>query len=46
MQLSKILLENSAMLPPTFQDLEIWISFRRFMNKRFHLKEIVKHFVF
>lgn len=43
MQFSKILLENSAMFPPTFDDISQWVNFRKFLNKRFYLKSIVKH---
>lgn len=46
MQLSKILLENSALLPPTFNDLEQWIAFRKWCNTRIYLKDMVKHWVF
>lgn len=46
MQLSKLLLENSAMLPPSFDDIECWVSFRKYMNNHFHLKTIVKHWIF
>lgn len=41
MQLSKILIYNSVMYPPRFDDLELWLSFRTNLNERFHLKEIV-----
>jgi hypothetical protein len=43
MQLSKILLENSAMLPPDFDDIESWVKLRKYVNEKFHLKEKVKH---
>ena len=46
MQFSKILLENSAMFPPTFDDVSQWVNFRKFLNKRFGLKSIVKHWGF
>lgn len=46
MQLTKLLLENSAMLPPTFDDIEVWVKFRKFMNNTFKLKVIVKHWMF
>lgn len=46
MQLTKLMLENSAMLPPSFDDLEGWVKFRKYMNKNLHLKTIVKHWGF
>lgn len=46
MQLSKILLENSAMLPPDFEDIHTWIAFRRWCNTHLHLKVIVRHWIF
>ena len=41
MQLSKIILYNSVMFPPRFDDLEILINFREFINKNLKLKDIV-----
>lgn len=38
MQLSKIILENKVMTPPSFDDLECWVNFRKFMKETFHLK--------
>jgi hypothetical protein len=38
MQLSKIILENKVMTPPSFDDLEWWVNFRKFMKETFHLK--------
>ena len=32
MELSKILLYNSAMYPPTYDDITAWIDFRKYMN--------------
>lgn len=46
MELSKILLYNSAMYPPTYDDLAAWISFRKYMNEHFHIKKLVKHWLF
>lgn len=46
MQLSKILLENSVMLPPNFEDIHIWIAFRSWCNRKLHLKSIVRHWIF
>ena len=46
MKLSKILLENSAMLPPSFDDLEIWMDFRKFLIAKFRIKDIVQHLAF
>lgn len=43
MQLSKIILENSAMLPPDFDDIKSWVKLRRYVNEKFHLKEKVRH---
>ena len=41
MQLSKVLLKNSQMTPPKFDDLKIWLKFRAFVNKHLKLNEIV-----
>jgi hypothetical protein len=46
MKLSKILLENSAMLPPSFDDLEVWMNFRKILIAKFRIKDIVKHLAF
>ena len=46
MELSKILLYNSAMHPPMHEDLECWVSFRKFVNRNVHIKGIVKHWLF
>jgi len=46
MELSKILLYNSAMRPPTHDDLRCWIRFRKWINRKWHLKKIVKHWLF
>lgn len=46
MQLSKIILENKAMTPPAFDDLEFWIKFRRWINEHFYFKEITQHWLF
>ena len=32
MQLSKIILNNSVMFPPMFDDIEAWLAFRKFIN--------------
>lgn len=45
-QLSKIILENKAMTPPKYDDLEWWINFRGFMNQTLRLKFLVKHWIF
>jgi hypothetical protein len=42
MQLAKILTKKSHMFPPEYDDLQIWIKFRGFVNTNFRLKEIVK----
>lgn len=41
MQLCKILQSNSSMLPPRFYDWERWVEFRRIINRKFKLKQIV-----
>ena len=46
MQISKILLENEAMLPPSYDDVKLWIDFRKFVNRNLHLKAIVKDWKF
>lgn len=46
MQISKILLENDAMMPPAFDDFKPWVSFRNFVNQKLHLKTIVKNWKF
>jgi len=46
MQISKVLLKNEAMLPPSFDDWKWWIDFRSFINKKVHLKSIVKNWKF
>ena len=46
MQLSKIILENRAMMPPNFDDIQAWIRFRMFCKERLHLKSIVHHWIF
>jgi hypothetical protein len=32
MQLSKIILYNSVMYPPRFDDVELWLGFRTWVN--------------
>lgn len=32
MQLSKIILENKAMTPPAFDDLECWVRLRKMLK--------------
>jgi hypothetical protein len=46
MQLSKLILYNTILYPPSFDDLEVWIEFRRIVNSNLNLKEIVNHWVF
>ena len=46
MQLSKVILYNSVMYPPRFDDLEAWVSFRDTVNDRLRLETIVKHWLF
>ena len=46
MQLSKILIYNSVMLPPKFDDIALWVDFRRYVNEQIHLKSIVQYWVF
>ena len=46
MELSKILIFNSAMHPPLHQDIPAWVTLRAFLNRHLHLKDIVKHFLF
>lgn len=46
MQLSKIILSNKVMTPPTFDDIEAWVKFRKFFNVQLQLKAIVRHWIF
>lgn len=46
MELSKILVYNSAMYPPAYDDIPAWITFRKWVNTNLHLKSIVKHWLF
>lgn len=46
MELSKILIYNSAMYPPMYEDVTAWITFRNFVNDSINLKAIVKHWLF
>ena len=46
MELSKILLYNSAMRPPTHDDWQCWLRFRKYINRNWHLKTTVKHWLF
>lgn len=46
MQLSKLILYNTILYPPSFDDLELWIEFRRIVNNAINLKDIVNHWVF
>lgn len=41
MQLCKILMANSSMLPPKFHDWDRWLQFRRIINETFKLKQII-----
>lgn len=34
------------MFPPKYDDIQLWISFRRFINDNLHLKDIVQHWLF
>ena len=38
MQLAKILTKKSHMFPPEYDDIQIWIKFRNFVNRNFRLK--------
>ena len=46
MGIGRIILENSAMMPPMFDDVQTWVKLRKFVNKTFKLKDIVKHWIF
>lgn len=46
MQLSKLILYNTILYPPSFDDLQLWIEFRRIINSAINLKQIVNHWVF
>ena len=46
MKLGKIIIENSAMIPPSFDDIQLWIDFRNYMKNSFHIKAIVQHWIF
>jgi len=46
MQLSQIILENRAMIPPRFDDIQAWVNFRTFCKERLHLKAIVTPWLF
>jgi hypothetical protein len=41
MQLCKMLQADRSMLPPTFNDLQIWLNFRRYINNKFKLKSVI-----
>ena len=34
------------MYPPAFDDIQLWLSFRKKVNQTIHLKAIVKHWFF
>jgi voltage-gated sodium channel len=34
------------MLPPRFEDIELWLRFRKYVNEQLRLKEMVRHWVF
>jgi len=34
------------MYPPTYEDLNAWIEFRKYMNETFYIKKLVKHWLF
>ena len=34
------------MIPPAFDDIQLWIDFRKFMKERLKLKDIVQHWLF
>ena len=34
------------MTPPSFDDIEVWVKFRKFFNVTLRLKVIVKHWFF
>lgn len=42
MQLCKILQADNSMLPPQFHDWDRWLLFRRYVNEKFKLKEILQ----
>ena len=46
MKLGKIIIENSAMIPPSFDDIQLWIDFRNYMKNTLHVKAIVQHWIF
>ena len=46
MQLSKLILYNTVLYPPAFDDLSIWLSFRQQANQLLSIKIIVTHWVF
>ena len=46
MNLGRAILDNSAMIPPSFDDVDCWVRFRNFMNETLHLQAVVKHWVF
>ncbi len=41
MQLGRILQQNSNLRPPAFSDYAPWISFRKYVNEKFKLKDII-----
>jgi hypothetical protein len=46
MQLSKLILYNTVLYPPAFDDLSTWLSFREQANQLLHIKIIVTHWIF
>lgn len=46
MQLSKLILNNSILYPPSFDDWQAWLNFRNFINNTLRLKDIITHPIF
>jgi hypothetical protein len=41
-----MLQEDRSMIPPRFSDMEKWVSFRKFMNTKLKLKDVIQSKVF
>lgn len=46
MQLGKIILQNQVIHPPTFDDIVLWINFRKYTKEKLKIKSIVKSLAF
>lgn len=46
MKICKIIEEEPEMCPPSFDDWEPYIWFRRFLKRKLYLKKIVKSLIF